>query len=442
MRVFVPKNVPTKTSVNELAIYGGTPVYSNVWPQWPRAGMFAQRAILDVLHSDRWSISARTKREKSYERLFGYQFAKYIGRSYAVPCSSGSAALRISLQALGICPGDEIIVPGLTWVAVASSVVHLGAIPVLADIGMDSFCITAETIKPLISTKTRAVIAAHMYSSRADMKDITDLCRKHSLLLIEDASQAHGACLNNTKVGNFGDISVFSFQQTKLLTSGEGGIALTDDLRLYERLQQLRSDGRVYKEQKKSPYNELTPVGDVLGSNFCMSEFHAAILTEGLKRLDHENIHRRSSKKYLKTQLSEVSDVYIRQDDLPLEEGRTCYKIPITFEGEDYKLIGPERLAKMLSTELNLLIEPLDKPLDRNKLFCQDSFGFSKEYSPTKCMLPRAHEAWSTSVCLPHFCLLGINEDVDIIVHAIKKVQTHSNILAQLIRANNEPEYV
>lgn len=425
---------------SQLALLGGLSVHEKEWPAWPRAGMTAQRAVLDVLHSQRWTITARTQRVKCYEQQFGDAFAGYIDRRYGVPCSSGSAALTIALQSCGIGPGDEVIVPGMTWVACASVVTHLGAVPILVDIEPYSLCMDPLAVAAAVSPVTKAVMAVHMYSSRADIESLMAICHKHNLILIEDASQAHGAILGRRRTGSFGSISVFSFQQTKLLTSGEGGIALTDDADLYERLQKLRSDGRIYgKGENSGGFHDLVDQGGLMGRNMCLTEFQAAILLEGLQRLDRENDHRKEMAAKLADSLNTLGGVQLVRDRLSPSDGATFYKVVLRFSSEEYLAVGPETLARALTAELNLPVEPLDRPLDRNPLYSPLSAplisraaGGAERWDPQRFSLSTAVEAWKSCVALPHQCLLGGEQDVDAIVTALVKIKQHARALTAI----------
>jgi dTDP-4-amino-4,6-dideoxygalactose transaminase len=232
---------------NELAVFGGTPVRHRPWPKWPMATPATQRNVLEVLHSGKWTISGWSDASDTFERRVSRAFAEYVGRRYCVACSHGSAALSIALQALEVGPGDDVILTGLTWVACPSAVARVGARPILVDIDADSLCASASAIERAITPKTRAILMIHMYSSICDATAYVDVARRHGIALIEDASQAHGASWRGQAIGSFGEISIFSTQQSKLLTSGEGGLCVTDDPVLYTRLQQLRADGRQYR---------------------------------------------------------------------------------------------------------------------------------------------------------------------------------------------------
>jgi len=422
-----------------LAILGGEAVHEKQWPAWPRAGVLAQRSVLEVLHSSRWTITACTRFEDSYERRFGAAFSESVARQFGVPCSSGSTALTIALQAIGIGPGDEVIVPGLTWVACASTIAHLGAVPVLVDIGATSLCMAPEAVEAAITPATKALLAVHMYASRADIGRLQRICERHDILLIEDASQAHGGSLLEGRVGSFGAISIFSFQQTKLLTSGEGGIAVTDDLTLFERMQKFRADGRVYGSAPgEGGFHDLEDLGGVMGRNGCMSEFHAAILLEGLQRLDRENAHRSAMADELSHRLDAVGGMTIVRDALPKHDGGTFYKIPLWMEDEALLRLGPAMVSRALTAELNLPVAPLDWPLDRSPLYppltaplILRTPGLAQRVNPQRFDLPNAVNAWGHCVALPHECLLGGLPEVDAIGAAVAKLRAQAERLAE-----------
>lgn len=393
--------------------------------------------MLNVLHSSKWTISGRSRITSSQERQFAEQFANYVGRRHGVPCASGTAALTVALQALDVGFGDEVIVPALTWVACASSVANLGAIPVLVDVDPVSLCASPDAIRSAITSRTRAVLGVHMYASRVDAYALETMCAEHGLPLIEDASQAHGARLGTRRIGAFGVISVFSFQQSKLLTGGEGGIAVTDDPAIFLRMQQFRADGRVYAEDDGDPwrFTELAVGGDVMGRNLCMSEFQAVLLREGLERLDAENEHRLAMAGLLAAMLDDLGWVSLVRDQLEPRDGATFYKCPLRFSDPRLVGLGPELLARALAAELNLPVEPLDRPLPRTPLYRIDRSSILgrvpelvERAAPSRCDAPVADAAWRSAVALPHHCLLASSIDVEAIVAAIVKI--HANVAA------------
>jgi len=419
------------TSVRvRLAIDGGPPVRTRVWPNWPRVDASTQRNVLDALHSTKWAISGLSERTHSYERRFGEEFAAYIGASFGVPCSSGTAALTIALQALGIAPGDEVIVPGLTWVACASSVCNLGAIPVLVDVDPLTLCLSPEAVRAALTPHTRAIMVVHLYSSFADISALQRIADDCEIPLLEDCSQAHGAVCRGTRAGRFGIIAAFSLQQSKLLTAGEGGIAITNDERLYDRMQQFRADGRRYRRvQPDVKWNwwELEYSGDVVGRNLCMNEFSAAAVLGGLAHLDAQNELRATNFRLLRRKVERTALTFVETADQC--ERPTFYRLCGRIDRPAMQGRPIEEIAAALAAELLLPIEPIDRPLNDHPLYRPlDSaqvaaFGpNAARLNPKRFLLPVATEAAQTCIGLPHQCLLGDESDLDDIVAAIRKV--------------------
>lgn len=208
---------------------------------------------------------------------FEDQFAHYCGVKYGIAVSNGTVALHLALVALDIGNGDEVIVPTLTFIATANAVKYTGAIPVFVDSDPNYWCIDPEKIEKAITKKTKAIIPVHLYGHPCDMDAIMDIAKKYNLFVIEDAAEAHGAEYKGKKVGSFGDINCFSFYGNKTITTGEGGICLTDNKKLAERMKILRDHGM--NLDKKYWY-------DVIGFNYRMTNMQAAIGVAQLKKLD------------------------------------------------------------------------------------------------------------------------------------------------------------
>lgn len=211
-----------------------------------------------------------------YIRRFEQAFADYLGVRYALSTSSCTGALHLALLGLGIGPGDEVIVPDITWVATANAVMYVGAIPVFADVEPDSWCIDPQSVQQLITEKTRAIIPVHLYGHPSRMDKILEIAKQHGLFVIEDAAPAIGAEFLGQKTGTFGDIAAFSFQGAKLVVTGEGGMLVTNNEQLYQRIYSLWDQGRT---PGTFWINEL-------GWKYKMSNIQAAIGLGQLERVD------------------------------------------------------------------------------------------------------------------------------------------------------------
>jgi len=208
---------------------------------------------------------------------FEDQFAQYCGKKYGVATSNGTVALHLALTALEIGPGDEVIVPTLTFIATANAVRYTGAKPVFVDSHPDYWCIDPGKIEEAITPRTKAIIPVHLYGHPADMDPIMDIAERHNLFVVEDAAEAHGAEYKGRRVGSFGDISCFSFYGNKIITTGEGGMCLTDDKKLAQQMKILRDHG--VNPNKRYWY-------DVIGFNYRMTNLQAGIGVAQLKKLD------------------------------------------------------------------------------------------------------------------------------------------------------------
>jgi len=218
-------------------------------------------------------ISSKGKFIQEFEE----KFAHYCGVKYGVATSNGTTALHLALTALGIGAGDEVIVPTLTFVATANTVRYTGAKPRFVDSHPDYWCIDPEKIEEVITSKTKALIPVHLYGHPCDMKPIMAIASRHSLYVIEDAAEAHGAEYKGRKVGSFGDIACFSFYGNKILTTGEGGMCLTNEERLAEKMRILRDHGM-------SPQRRYWH--DIIGFNYRMTNMQAAVGVAQSSKLD------------------------------------------------------------------------------------------------------------------------------------------------------------
>ena len=212
-----------------------------------------------------------------YVDRFSKNFSNFKKIKYILPVSHCTDAIHLSLLALNIKKGDEVIVPDLTWVASASPIAAVGAKPIFADVDKKTLCLSAKTIKKCITNKTKAVVVVDLFGNMPNWSEITKLCKKHKLLIIEDASEAIGAFYKNRPSGSFGDISVFSFNATKLIMSGQGGSFCTNNKKLYLKAKLFSHHG-MRKESGKFYYPE------VLGANYSWTNIQAAIATTQLKK--------------------------------------------------------------------------------------------------------------------------------------------------------------
>lgn len=235
-----------------------------------------------------------------YVDQFEARFAEYCGLSHAVSMANGTDALFIALKALGIEPGDEVIVPSLTFVAVSAVVVHHGATPVIVDVDPDYWCIDPVAIDRAITSKTKAIIAVHSYGHPADMDPILEVARKYSIKVIEDCAEAHGATYKGKIVGSIGDVGCFSFYGNKIITTGEGGIAVTNDPQLASRM-------RFYKDHAMDP--ERRYFHPEVGYNCRITNLQAALGCAQLDRIKELDGKRSQILTWYKNLLQHVPEI-------------------------------------------------------------------------------------------------------------------------------------
>lgn len=306
-----------------------------MWPYYAEDEIEAVAATLTSGKVNYWT----GERGKEFERAF----AAFTGTRYALSFCNGSVALEAALRALSIGPGDEVITTSRSFIASASCASMVGATPVFADVDRDSQNITANTAEPLITQKTRAIIAVHLAGWPCDMDPILDLARKRGLYVIEDCSQSHGATYHNRTTGSMGDIGVFSFCQDKIIsTGGEGGAITLNDPALYEAVWSLRDHGK----DRVAMNNMSTDSGfkyihNSVGSNMRMTEVQSAIGLLQLAKLSEWLLARRNNASILKEELGSVASVHIPKADEGVK--RVYYKF--------YIFLRPEKLKESISRD-------------------------------------------------------------------------------------------
>jgi perosamine synthetase len=295
-----------------LAINGGpATVDVEAHVRWPVIGPDARRAVLGAL--DRGVLSGQFAPEtRGLER----EFAALVGSTYCLATNSGTAALHLALAAAGVGPGDEVIVPALTFVATALAVLHAGAVPVFIDVESATLGMDPALLEGAITPRTRAVVPVHLHGVPCQLQPLLDICARRGLLLIEDAAQAHGARYQGRMVGTFGAAGIFSLQSSKSLACGEGGLLITDDERLFRHAHQLRMFGEDAKPEDEAGYDIRHPLDGnrsydsaALGWNYRTTELSAALARAQLTHLPEWNENALANAELLGRRLRELPGV-------------------------------------------------------------------------------------------------------------------------------------
>lgn len=234
-----------------------------------------------------------------YINRFEAAFRQYLGVQYAIATSSCTGALHMGLAALGIGPGDEVILADTNWIATAAPIVHLGAKPVFVDILEDSWCIDPDQAEKAITPRTKAIIATHLYGNLCDMDRLLAIGEQHNIPIIEDAAEAIGSIYHGKRAGSMGRFGVFSFHGTKTITTGEGGMFVTNDAALYERVLTLSNHGRARGQTR-----QFWP--DVVGFKYKMSNLQAAIGCAQMERIEEIVARKREILAYYRERLEKL----------------------------------------------------------------------------------------------------------------------------------------
>ncbi len=288
--------VPKPSAGGGLAILGGAPVRTKPFPSWPVIEENDKKGWMQVLMTGKWN-----RLDGHFAHQFESTWARTLGARYGLATASGTTALLTSANALGIGPGDEVIVPPYTFVATVNIVLLQHALPVFVDTDPETFQIDARKVEAAITKRTRCIIPVHLGGSVVDMATILDVAKRHDLFVIEDACQAHLAEWRHKKVSTLGNLGCFSFQASKNLNSGEGGAILTNDEGLYEYCLSFHNQGR-------GKYN--SGFGYVRnGANFRMTEFQGSLLLQQLTRLEAQSRVRTENALYLTKMLKDIPGI-------------------------------------------------------------------------------------------------------------------------------------
>jgi dTDP-4-amino-4,6-dideoxygalactose transaminase len=405
----------------KLALLGGTPIRTRrPFTSWPIFGKAEENRLLRTLHSGKWG------------RLHGLEVAEFENRfaamhgcKHGIAVVNGTVSLRIALQAASIRAEDEVIIPPYTFFSTASAVIEANAIPVFADIDLDTFNISPKAIEAAITRRTRAIIPVHFAGQPADMDAIMAIARKRKLIVIEDAAHAHGASYKNRPAGAIGHIASFSFQSSKNMTAGEGGILTTNDDRLAEACRCIHNCGRV-------------PDGvwyehHVISGNYRLGEFQGAVLNAQLDRLEAQTETRDRNGKYLASRIAKLPGLYPQKR--PADCTRHSYHLFML--RVDANKFGASRPAvlKALQAEGIPCSGGYGFSLHRQPIFRNKAFGpflpkasakldYSKTHCPNSDLICREQCVW-----LEQSMFLGPRADMDNIALAFEKVYDNREAL-------------
>ncbi len=421
----LPKATAKPSAGAGLAILGGRPVRTEPFPSWPVIEQNDKKGWMQVLMTGKWN-----RLDGHFTREFETTWARTLGAKYGLATASGTTALLTSANALGIGPGDEVIVPPYTFVATVNIVLMQHALPVFVDTDPDTFQIDAQKVERAITQRTRCIIPVHLGGSAVDMDTILDVAKRHNLFVIEDACQAHLSEWRHKKVSTLGDLGCFSFQASKNLNSGEGGAILTNDQGLYEFCLSFHNQGR---GKSGASFGYVRH-----GANFRMTEFQGALLLQQLTRLETQSRTRTENALYLTKLLKEIPGI----SPARMYEGctRNAYHLYMFhYDRSHFAGLPRSRFLKALSAEgvpSSGGYTPLNKqPFLKEAL---DSRAFKAVYSPKELaeyeernICPENDKLCERAVWFEQTMLLGTRSDMDQIAEAVGKIQKLAGTLVR-----------
>lgn len=387
-----------------------TKVKTKAFPSWPKYNEKELDLLCDVLKSDEWCrLSGRKVKE------FEKKFATYHNVKYGIGVTNGTHALELALSAIGIKPGDEVIVPAMTFIATATAVLQNNAIPVVVDIDPDTFCICPEAIENAITEKTKAIIPVHMAGHACDMDKICEIAKKHDLRIIEDVAHAQGGKYKNKMLGSFGDAAAFSFQSKKILTCGEGGAFITNNEEYYEKAFLIQGVGR--------PEGDRVYEHTILGTNYRMSEFQAALLLGQLSTLDYMNLDREKKAQILDKLLENIDGI-TPQKNADYATINTHYMYMFIYDQDSFSGMSRNDFVNCLNAE-GIPAYRCYPVVTETTFFMKKEFRGRIDASQLNLnhSLKNAKFISDHAVWLPHNVLLGDEQDMAEIKKAILKIQ-------------------
>jgi len=396
-----------------LALLGGRPVRERPFTSWPIFGEREEARVLGALRSGHWG-----RLDGNEVGEFEERFAAMHGCQHGIAVVNGTVSLRLGLMAAGLEAESEVIIPPYTFFSTASAVVEANMVPVFADIELGTFNLDPRAVEAAITPRTRAVMPVHFAGQPADMGAIMAIARKHKLLVIEDAAHAHGASYKNRPAGSLSDLASFSFQSSKNLTCGEGGIITTNDPRLAASCRSLHNCGRI-------------PTGvwyehHVISGNYRIGELQGALLNAQLERLEDQTKTRDANGQYLRGRLAKLPGLHPQQrPDYCTRHAYHLFMLRV-----DSQEFGVSRAAAIAALRAEGIpcsagygFSLPQQPMFRNRAFgpylpgVADRLDYERVQCPNSDLLCREQALW-----LEQAIFLGPREDIDDVYRAFEKI--------------------
>ncbi len=400
--------------MNELAIFGGEPLITEKWPGWPYAEERERELIDEVLSSDIWGGTGLGPKITE----FNEKFAIYCDTKYGAAVANGTVSMELCLVAWGIGPGDEVIIPAATFIATAIAVHNVGATVVYVDVDPKTLNIDNVKVADAITDRTKAIIPVHIGGHPCDMDPLLEIAGKHDIKVLEDAAQAHGAIYKGRKVGSLADAASFSFQQSKNLQSGEGGMVLSDKKELIDLIHySLGKFGRGIREKYSGHIHYR------FGWNACYTEIQAAIALAQLERLEEQIEKRTVNAKKLYPLLEDIEGIETFGWQ-PYCDRHAHHLFLLRFKSENFDNVQRSQFLAALNEEgvLASSFYPM-------ALYQQPLYKSEPNLSMRKSACPVAEQACRDVIFFEQNVLLADSQKIDLIAGAVRKVRRNAALL-------------
>ncbi len=399
-----------------LALTGGTPAITLSPTPWPVVGELEVRWMEEVVRSGKWSWVG------PHETAFCREFAQFIGARFAMGLCNGTVTIQTALQAVGVVPGDEVIVPGLTWVATLQAALDIGANVVLVDVDAETWCLDPAAVEAALTPRTRAIVPVHLYGCMCDMDRLLELASQHGLKIVEDVAHQHGSRWRDRGAGAIGDAGSFSFQQSKVLTCGEGGAITCNDEEVYRTAFALKHVGWTPPTEDEG----MKPAG-VYGHNYRLTEMQAVLLRGGLRRIERQTRIREENAARLAQGLARIGGPLRAAHRDARVTRQAYYAVTMHFDPTQAEGVTREQYLGALAAEGLSLSRPYD-PVYRHPLL-----NLYAPHSPVpsrtgvqdyaSLRLPEVERICTqTGVVMMHHHLLAEPAYVDQLIAAVDKV--------------------
>lgn len=416
--------------MSKLAIHGGPRVRSKPFPKHPIISEDEKKQVMEVLESGNISTFIASPGENFLGgkkiKEFEEKFSKKIGTKYGIAFNSASSALHAAIIAVGVLPGEEVIVPPYTFTSTATSSLMHNAIPVFCDVKKDIYCIDPAKLEGVITPLSKAIIPVHLFGHACDMDEIMDFARKNNLRIIEDCAQSPGGEYRNKVLGTMGDCGIFSFQESKNIMTGEGGMLLTNDEEIANIARMVRNHGEMILESLK----KRTYKSEFLGWGYRMTELEAALGVAQVSKLDYFNEQRIQLASYLANEINKIDGLQHMKYSFVKH---VYYQFGFSYDKE---IIGMPRnvFCEALRAEGIPCSEGYVKPLYLNPLYLEKRAFAYKHYSGNvkyeKGMCPVAESLYEDNVIVIQVCRPPATmDDMSDIVNSIHKIIENKNEL-------------